>query len=389
MKGIPAQLGGRPQAQRGSMGLQGSFRRGLIPLIACLAWLVLFSGPIDSAGADQESASADIEMTPRTGTFYREAPKPVNWRVEAELTTPWPESPKVIPLKRMRVTFPEEMSFNPDPRMPVCPDSKVGPAPVNMSVSPKAILARCPESVVGNGTSVLYLGRDNKPSVPRLNDGVLIIFNGGRNPDGSARLKVYGFSATLAIGVYIEGKMRRNELDVVIPYLTADSSVGRFDLNIPGTDSPFPGRRGLDPRFVRTTCATGTWSGFASFILGNRDLSGNPTGPDSVVDAPPVLKPCSGAVGSPQLRTVRAARLRYSAKLRRSVYSVTVRNAGTATARDFRLRARSRGLSGSARVAPIRPGALRKVRIVVRQTGPAWSKGKPPKPAFRIEQPRR
>lgn len=386
MKGIPTQLGQQSQARLAYVRPQGSMRRGLIPLIGCLAWLALLYGPIHPADADQESATANIEMAPLTGTLFRESPRAVNWRVEAEVASPWPEVQQVLPLKRIRVTFPVEMSFNPDPRMPVCPDSKVGPAPVNMSVSPETILARCPKSVLGNGTAELFLARGNLADGPFLKDGVLIIFNGGRNRDGSASLKVYGYSELLGIGVYIEGKMRRNRLDVVIPYLTADSSVGRFNLNIPGTDSPFPARRGLDPGFVRATCANGTWNGFASFILGNRDLSGNPSGPESVVDAPPVSKSCSGVKGSPRLRVTRATRLRYSPKLARSTYSVTLRNAGTATARGFRLRARGRRLGGLTRVAAIRPGAVRKVRIVVRQTGSPRSKRKPARPVFRIEQ---
>jgi hypothetical protein len=383
MMGIRAKPGGQPQ-ERPVVGWSSVSRRiAAIGLLGCLAWLVLLAGPVRPSHAGQESATADIEMTPLGGTLFREVPRPVNWQVQAELTTPWPEEETVIPLKRIRVTFPEEMSFNPDPRMPVCSDSRVGPAPVNMSVSPAAILARCPKSVVGNGTSVLYLGRDNKPSA-RLDDGVLIIFNGGRNPDGSARLKVYGFSATLAIGVYIEGRMRRNRLDVVIPYLTADSSVGAFNLNIPGSDSPFPGRRGLDPRFVRATCADGVWDGSASFTLGNRDLSGNESGPESVVDSPPVSKPCSGVKGSPRLRVVAATRRSYSPGLGRSVYAVTLRNSGTATARGILVRAQGRRLSGSSRVPALRPGTVRRVRVVVRGTGPYQGRQRPSRPSFRV-----
>lgn len=357
-------------------------------LTGCLVGIALLCSPVTPARAGQESATAGIEMSPRSGVLYREVPRPVNWRVEAELTTAWPEAGAIVPMKRIRVTFPVEMSFNPDPRMPVCPDSKVGPPPVNMSVSPEAIIARCPNSVLGNGTADLYLGRGNSPEGPTIDDGVLIIFNGGRTRDGTPRLKVYGFSESLATtGTYLEGKLRRNVLVVGIPYLTADSSVGRFDLNIPGRDSPFPNRRGLDPRFVRAMCANGSWQGSASFTLGARDDSGNAIGYDTVVDAPPVTKPCTGARGSPRLRIARTARRSFAPGLGRSVFSVVVRNAGTATARGFRLRASGRRLAGSARVASVPPGTARRVRIVVGQVGRTGNRRKPPKPGFRLQRP--
>lgn len=365
-------------------------RRALVPgfalpsLIIFAGLLLLLVGPVRPAHAELEAAAADIEMTPVKGSLYREASRPVNWRVEAEITAPWPGSQLILPLKRMRVTFPVEMSFNPDPGMAVCPDSKVGPPPVNMSVSPKDILARCSKSVLGNGTSELYLARLNAAGGPQTKDGVLIIFNGGRNRDGSPRLKVYGYSEILNTGIYMEGNLRQNVLLVDIPYLTADSSVGSFNLNIPGSDSPFPARRGRDPKFVRATCADGTWDGLASFTLGTRDPSGNPLGPDSVVDAPPVMKPCSGAKGRPRLKLAKAVRKR-SAKARRSPYVVTVRNSGTATARGSRLRVRGRGLSGSARISPVHPGAVRRVRIIVRSKALAAGR-KPARPTFRLTQ---
>jgi len=373
------------EATSGEVLMRALGWRCALPLLLIFAGLLLLlGGPVRPAYADPEVAAADIEMTPVKGSLYREAPRPVNWRVESEITAPWPEPPLILPLKRMRVAFPEEMSFNPDPGMAVCPDSKVGPPPVNMSVTPEAILARCPKSVLGNGTSELYLARLNAATGPQTKDGVLIIFNGGRNRDGSPRLKVYGYSEILNTGIYIEGNLRRNVLVVDIPYLTADSSVGSFNLNIPGSDSPFPARRGRDPKFVRATCADGTWDGLASFTLGTRDPSGNPLSPDSVVDAPPVRKPCSGAKGRPRLTIAKAAKKGIT-RARRSPYVATVRNTGTATSGDAWLRVRGRGLSGTTRVAPVRPGAAKRVRIIVRSKSLSAGR-KPARPTFRLGQ---
>jgi hypothetical protein len=312
----------------------------------------------------QESATATLEMTPRAGTLYREVARPVEWKVEAEISAPL-SVPTILPMKRIDVSFPVEMSFNPDPDMPVCPDNKVGPPPINLSVPPKVVIARCPGSVLGNGTSDVYLARSNTPGGPSLRDPVLVIFNGGRNADGSPRIKVYGFSAALATGIYIEGTLRRNVLSVDIAQLPVDSAVGRFDLNIPGTSSPFPERRGLDPAFVRATCPDEVWDSSASFTLGTRDTGGNPTGPDSIVAAPPVSVPCSGAAGTPKLRVERSVKVRRGAALR-----VTVRNRGTASAVGYRLKALLPGRDRIVRLKRLRPGAATAITVPARGTPP-------------------
>ena len=328
------------------------------------ASLVLLPGAVAPALGDQESATATIEMTPRGGTLYREAPRPVNWRVEAEIAAPL-AVPLILPMKRIDVSFPIEMSFNPDPDMPVCPDNKVGPPPVNLSVPPETIIARCPRSVLGNGTSEVYLARMNTTGAPNLLDPVLVIFNAGRNRDGSPRIKVYGFSAALATGIYLEGTLRRNLLVVDIAQLPVDSAVGRFDLNIPGAESPFPERRGRDPEFVRATCADGFWDASASFTLGTRDTGGNPTSPDSIVAAPPVVVPCAGAVGKPRLRIQRAVPVR-----RGAVYAVKVRNTGTASATGYRLRVLLLGPDRTIALKRLRPGAATTLTVPTRGNKP-------------------
>jgi hypothetical protein len=339
----------------------------LLPLSVVLAFaMLLFPGTSQRALAADESAVATIQMTPRSGALYREAPRAVNWRVESQITAP-PSSPLILPMKRINTTFPEEMTFNPDPAMPVCPDEKVGPPPVNISLPPETIIARCPQSVLGNGTSVVHLAGTNGPGPWRLLDPVLVIFNGGRNTDGSPRIKVYGFSEALATGTYFEGTLKRNLLAVDIGQLPLDSAVASFNLNIPGSDSPFPERRGRDPAFVRATCADGSWESSASFTLGTRDSGGNPTGPDSVVMAPPVTVPCTGAIGKPRLVVKRAVPVRKG-----RAYAVTVENAGTASAAGYRLKVIRSGRDLIVRIDRLAPGRTATIRVATRSGRPGF-----------------
>jgi hypothetical protein len=337
----------------------------LLPLLLLLALAtMLFTEAGDRALAADESAVASIQMSPRSGTLYREAPRPVNWRVESQITAP-PSSPLILPMKRINTTFPTEMTFNPDPAMPICPDSRVGPPPVNISVPPETIIERCPKSVLGNGTSVVHLAGTNGSGPWVLVDPVLVIFNGGRNADGSPRIKVYGFSESLATGTYFEGILKRNVLVVDIAQLPFDSAVASFNLNIPGSESPFPERRGRDPEFVRATCADGFWDSSASFTLGNRDSAGNPTSPDSIVEAPPVTVPCTGATGKPRLVVKRAVPVRKG-----RAYAVTVRNAGTASAIGYRLKAVRPGRDLTVGLRKLAPGRAVTVRVAARSGRP-------------------
>ena len=323
---------------------------------------LLVLAPAAPALAAGETARADIAMSPSAGKLYRELPRPVNWRVEAEITAP-PESPLVLPMKFIRTVFPEEMSFNPDPAMPACPDSAVGPPPTYISEPPETIIARCPDSVLGNGSSTVYLASINRPEGPGLTDGDLVMFNGGRYRDGSPRLKVYGFSASLATGTYFEGRMRKNVLRVEIAQLAVDSAVGSFDLNIPGSSSPFPARRGKDPGYVRATCADGQWSGFSEFTLGRRDSDSSPIGAESIVRSNDVVKPCSGKRGRARLEVV--ATRKVAGKRGRERYRVSVRNLGTASARDVLVKADGRGFRGKARIGRIPPRKVRAAAVAV------------------------
>lgn len=330
-------------------------------MLTVLAGLVLPVGVASGAG---ETATNGFQMSPLDGGLYKEVPKPITWRVEVEIKAPYPASPQVLPMKRVTATFPTEMSFNPDPKMPECADDKIGPD-VNLSISPDEAVSRCPDSVIGNGSSELYLARLNGATGPNLKDPVLIVFNGGRTVAGLPKMKIYGYSKNVGTGIYMEGVLKDGILDVSIPVLPYDSAVGSFNLNIPGSDSPFENRRGQTRNYVQTTCKDGQWHGGSEFVLGTRDEAGQPTSADFQISAPPLAIPCEGAVGSPRFK-LKAAGGKTAKRGTKVTYKVTVTNSGTATARKVSLAASGKGVSGRTRLVGIAPGRSKSVKVKVR-----------------------
>lgn len=333
--------------------------------------LVVLSGTAFSAtapaNAANETATAGFAMIPQQGTLYKEMAKPVDWRVDVEIKAPYPSSPTVLPMKQIRADFPDEMTFNPDPDMPVCEDDKVGPN-ADLSFPPDTIIARCPKSVIGNGTADLYLAQTNSPTGPGLKDPVLVAFNGGRNAEGLPLLKVYGYSQQVNTGVYMGGVLKDGSLTVDIPVLAYDSGTGRFDLNIPGTNSPVENRRGLDKNYVRTTCKNDIWNGGVQFTLGSRGSDGTPAGPDSIVDAAPISVPCNGAAGSARLAKPGVKGPGNAKAGKKATYKVTLKNSGTASAKKVKLVATGKGVKGSAKAGTLAPQKSKTVKIKVKFT---------------------
>ncbi|MGK2931244.1 MAG: hypothetical protein ACSLFD_00455, partial [Solirubrobacterales bacterium] len=225
--------------------------------IAAAAFMTLsLAGP---ANAADETATAKFGLTPQQGKFSKTERSPANWRTEVEIKAPFPASPKVQPMKKVTETFPLDMTFNPKANTPVCPDSQVGPD-ADLNFEPNTIIARCPKAVIGNGLAELYLAGNNSATGPTLPDPVLIIFNGGENGAGNPKMKIYGYSAGTGVGIYMEGALIKGELEVAIPRLSFDSATGYFDLNIPGDESEFANRRGVDKTYVQAKCSTGKWT---------------------------------------------------------------------------------------------------------------------------------
>ncbi|MGK2954102.1 MAG: hypothetical protein ACSLFI_00265, partial [Solirubrobacterales bacterium] len=294
-----------------------------IAAAACMS--LALAGP---ANATNETATVTSTMTPQSGPISKTERTPMNSTIEVEIKAPFPASPKVQPLKETLIHYPTDMTFNPDPDTPVCPDNLVGPT-TNLSFPPDTIIARCPGSVIGNGTSDLYLAQANSAAGPNLNDPVLIIFNGGKNTEGNARIKIYGYSAGTAAGVYMDGVLEDNgDLRVKIPVLSFDSGTGRYDLNIPGSNVAEENRRGVDKNYVQAKCSTGVWHTSAEFTLGTRDTAGNPTSADYVAEAE-TTQECKGVVtekgkyGSVKVKGPSSVK-----KGKKGSYKVTLKNSG-------------------------------------------------------------
>jgi hypothetical protein len=350
-----------------------SLRRKLnYAAIAIVAAFGLASLAPAAASASNESASMSFDMAPRSGVFYKQAYRPANWSISTTIST---SDPEILPMTRAALTLPRrgQMTFNPSPRMPVCPDSQVGPPPTNVSVSVDEIVRRCGSSIIGNGTATFVLGRNNLNPAAFL-DGYIVVLNGGR-VGGDPKLKVYAYSYDTGVGIYTDGLMTaQGRLVFDIPILTADSAVSELNLNIPGrperisiprlaTEFTLPG--GRDGAYVRTRCAGSGWGYQGVFTLNRRDNAGQPIGePSFVSDAG--LAACRGAVGSPSLRSVAVRGPRWLPVRGTRVYRVYVRNGGTSMAKGVRIRVGGRWVrSASRRVANIPAGRTRAYNIRV------------------------
>jgi hypothetical protein len=318
------------------------------------------------ASASGEAATVGLAMTPQSGKLSTNVKKPVNWRVDVEIKAPFPANAKVLPMKRVTIDFPKDMSFNPASGFPVCPDSEVGPNS-NLSFPPDTVIARCPKAVLGNGTAGLYLAANNNATGPTLKDPVLIVFNGGKNSKGQAVIKIYGYSQGTGAGIYMEGALVNDQLDITIPVLTFDSAVGDFNLNIPGSNAAQTNRRGLDKSYVQSTCSSGKWLTNAAFTLGTRNTAGDPTSPNSLVDAPQATTTCTG-VASGKFGNLKVKGPGSVKKGKKGTYKVTVKNAGSATIKNVKVVASGSGVKGSGKGGNIAKGKSKTVNVPVKFT---------------------
>jgi hypothetical protein len=342
-------------------------------LVAAMA-SIAFAGP---ANATDESAATNLTMTPQGDKLYKAVPVPVNWRVDVEVTAP-ASSPQVMPMKRVDVQFPKDMSFNPDDKKtPPCPADKIGPD-VNLSIPPDAAIARCPDSVVGNGTAELYLAKNNSPTGPTLKDPVLLVFNGGRDNNGDPQIRIYGYSKQTNYGVYMHGTLQDGRLNVAIPRLSFDSAVGNFNLNIPGTNAPEANRRGQDKNFVQAKCSTGKWITDATFTLGARNDANEDEGPTSTITAPQLVQDCVALPGGPPVKfgPVKVKGPKSVKKGKKGTFKVTIKNNGETTASGVKVGASGKGAKGSANAGSISAGSSKTVKVKVKFTKKGVSKVK-------------
>jgi len=328
-----------------------------------------------SASAAGETATSALKMDPLGGSLYKDAYKPVNWQVETKVEVP-PGSTTIEPMKVADLQNPSgQLTFNPDPKMPVCADDKIGPGLVSIPV--EQAIAACPKSILGNGLAKFALGQFTAAS----RDGVMIVFNGGLAKSGEnkgqPRIKIYAYSYDTGVGLYTEATLSKTgRLFFDIPPLTADSSVTSLNLSIPGksTDLFVASKNitvtlppGQDKNYAQAKCSTNSWPFSAQFLLGDRDTAGQPTGPTTTLDNSSSTD-CVGKAGAAKFSALKIKGPASVKAGKKGTYKVTVKNAGTATAKGGKLAVSGKGVKGKASFGNLAAGASKTVTVKVKFT---------------------
>ena len=342
-----------------------------------LALALVFAVCTAPAFGAGETLSLKTTVKPHSGKLYKEVPKPASMSLSVQIKPP-SSATRIDPLKRAVMEFPKDLSYNPNNRRtPVCSDQKLNEH-TNLAVGVAPIVDLCPKSVIGTGTAEIYLAKVYQPSA-LISDPELVIFNGGRDNAGNARMKIYAYSKATNYGILMHGSLTPKGIqDVAIPVLSADSATANFVLSIPGpgltvSDPGSPGGtrtiKGLDPAYARAKCSTGTWVTGGTFTLGERAFpSGTDAGPEREVAATPYTANCRGLAGRARFGKAKVKGPRKVRRGTRRVFRVTVKNRGTATAKRVKVKVGGSG-RGKARTANIAPGKSRTIRVKVKITG--------------------
>ncbi len=319
------------------------------------------------AQAVNETTTMDVKMPSTGGTLYKEAPRAVNWSVASKVNV-LPGDATILPMKNANLTMPTELSFNPDPDMPVCPDDQIGEGAVSFDV-PEA-LSRCGDSLIGNGLAEFALAQQT--SLAR--DGVMLVFNGGM-VKGLPRLKIYAYSYDTGVGLYTETLLQKNgDLFFPISQLTADSSVTSLNLAIPGVEEQlFVASKditvslppGLTSDYAQATCKNNSWDWSGDFLFGQRDTLGEPTSPTTSSSNTGVTD-CVGAAGKGKFGGVKVNGPNKVKKGKKGTFKVKVKNNGTATIKGSKVKASGKGASGKGSAGTLKPGQTKTVKVKVK-----------------------
>ena len=336
-------------------------------LVATFVALMASLALVASAQASNESAVVKTTATPRSGSFYQSYPVPANLVIDAQVNVP-AGTPTILPLKKSKVTFPSQVSFHLNPKMPVCTESKLNEQ--SALGSPSEILADCKQSVVGTGTATLNLFKNT--SAP-LDDPILIMFNAGTSSSGNAKIKIYGFSKGTGVGILMRGEVKGGVLSVAVPVLSYDSATSVYQFNLPGDgkdtalNRPEIGvvAKGLDPNYVKATCpSSGKLVTNGVLTLGERDpATGADTGPETDVKSPTETQSCTGMAGKAKLsgKAKGPSKVKNGAK---GTFKVTIKNNGTAVAKSVKVTAA--GGKASAGNIPAKGSTTVKVKAKVK-----------------------
>jgi len=351
-----------------------TFKRRMAAVAAGLSLTALFAFTAGPAQATNESATIGLKMDPLSGSLSKDSFKPVNWQVETKIETP---DATIQPMKQANLSLPGgSLTFNPDPKMPVCPDNKIGPGLVSVPV--EQAIAACPKSIIGNGLAKFALGQQTSAS----RDGVMLVYNGGLEKSGTLkgrpRIKVYAYSYDTGVGVYAEAALSKSgELNFAIPQLTADSSVTSLNLNIPGKKTDlFVASKGItvtlppgqDKSYAQARCANGSWPFGAQFLLGDRDTSGQPIGQTTTLDEKGVAK-CKGGGSGGGGAKFAGLKIKGPGSVKAGgsgTYKVTVKNTGKAKSKAGKVTVSGKGAKGKASFKALAPGKSANVKVKVK-----------------------
>jgi len=316
-----------------------------------IALLVPFAF-VSSAQATGESVAATTTLTPNGGKFYKEAQVSSKLKIDG-VVTPAPGAVTMNSLKNLKISFPAGMGFKPNSN--ICPDSKLNENS-NLAVGPMAIKNLCPKAVVGTGTAVIYLARVVNNPATKLTDPVLVAFNAGKNNQGQPMLKIYGYSKATGVGILMEAALKNQVLDIAVPVLTSDSAVGELHLDFPGSVTiPDQGTiKGQDPNYVQAKCGTGSLVTNATFVLGQRDYATKQPipGTEETIVAPTTNQSCTGLAGKAKLGGLKVKGPGAVKNGRKGTYKVTVKNTGTATAKNVVVTSSRGGKGKGGNIAP-------------------------------------
>ncbi len=318
--------------------------------------LALVGSLVMAAGASAAPTAATSVGIAGQGSLYKEVKKPVNLSLNADIT-PGAGDTTLLPLMEASFNLPTDLSFNPDPNMPVCTEVNAG----NSNFSGATAISLCPNSIVGDGTANIMLAGQ---VAALITDPELTIFNGGVDSSGGGVLAIHAYSASTNAGIFMSGAIQNGTLDVLIPRLTADSATSTFTLNIPGT-------QGQDKGYAEATCKTGTYTSSATLTLGNRS-SGGVVSNETSLNTPAEDTTCTGLAGSAKLNKVVVSGPKKVKKGKKATYKVKITNNGTATAKGVRLKVSGKGVSFNTSAGTVAPAKTKTVNVKLK----AKKKGK-------------
>lgn len=303
-----------------------------------------------------ETASTTTTLRPLGSTFYSNAWGSAEWSLRTSTEAP-PEQAGLLPTQKITLQLPGSAKLHWQPGSVSCPDNKIGPPPVNISVPLEQIMKRCPEALLGNGSASFLLAGQNKPDIPSIQlRAPVLAFDGGR-VGGNPRIKFWAFSYDTGVGIYTEGILQPSgRVEISLPVLSFDSAVNALGFSIPSKPQPFfvsaqnktitlPA--GRNKNFVRARCTDGSFPFEASFLLGQRTSDGAPSGPTEDVSAPAENISCTGSIAKASISRISVEGPAKVSKGASATYRVLVQNQGGLEAREVRVRVQGPGIRGA------------------------------------------